>query len=134
MKSTSRLHFVQRRDAAPMRCGDKMAMRWSCYGDVKAIVAMRCGDVMAMRRPCDGHATAMRRRCNRADSDDDETAQKQAQKNLNNSVKYLHIPTVGICRYVPVNICTYLLPAANILLRQCQIPAHSDHIPADSAM
>ena len=28
MKSTSRLHFVQRRDAAPMRCGDAMAMRW----------------------------------------------------------------------------------------------------------
>jgi hypothetical protein len=59
MKSTSRLHFVQRRDAAPMHCGDAMTMRWSCGGDA---LRRSDGDATAMRRPCDDHATAMQPR------------------------------------------------------------------------
>jgi hypothetical protein len=64
MKSASRLHFVQRRDAAPMRCGDAMAMRRRCDCNATAQTAMQ------PRR---------NRRRNRAETGA-ETAQKPAQK------------------------------------------------------
>ena len=93
MKSACRLRFVQRRDAAAMRCG--------------------CN---AMRR-CDGDATAMRRRCDRADGD--ATAQKPARKPAQNLAQYMQvflqkycrivtIQQVGICRYFIQDTCKYL--------------------------
>ena len=93
MKSACRLRFVQRRDAAAMRCG--------------------CN---AMRR-CDGDATAMRRRCDRADGD--ATAQKPARKPAQKLAQYMQvflqkysrivtIQQVGICRYSMQDTCKYL--------------------------
>jgi hypothetical protein len=93
MKSACRLRFVQRRDAAAMRCG--------------------CN---AMRR-CDGDATAMRRRCDRADGD--ATAQKPARKPAQKLAQYMQvflqkysrivtIQQVGICRYFIQDTCKYL--------------------------
>jgi len=93
MKSACRLRFVQRRDAAAMRCG--------------------CN---AMRR-CDGDATAMRRRCDRADGD--ATAQKPARKPAQKLAQYMQVflqkysrivthTAVGICRYFMQNTCKYL--------------------------
>ena len=93
MKSACRLRFVQRRDAAAMRCG--------------------CN---AMRR-CDGDATAMRRRCDRADGD--ATAQKPARKPAQKPAQYMQvflqkysrivtIQQVGICRYFMQDTCKYL--------------------------
>ena len=93
MKSACRLRFVQRRDAAAMRCG--------------------CN---AMRR-CDGDATAMRRRCDRADGD--ATAQKPARKPAQKPAQYMQvflqkysrivtIQQVGICRYFIQDTCKYL--------------------------
>ncbi len=48
MKLASRLRFVQRRDAAPMRCGDATAMprrcdrnTWHCDGDAIAQMAIQ---------------------------------------------------------------------------------------------
>ena len=93
MKSACRLRFVQRRDAAAMRCG--------------------CN---AMRR-CDGDATAMRRRCDRADGD--ATAQKPARKPAQKLAQYMQvflqkysrivtIQQVGICRYFMQDTCKYL--------------------------
>ena len=93
MKSACRLRFVQRRDTAAMRCG--------------------CN---AMRR-CDGDATAMRRRCDRADGD--ATAQKPARKPAQKLAQYMQvflqkysrivtIQQVGICRYFMQDTCKYL--------------------------
>jgi len=93
MKSACRLRFVQRRDAAAMRCG--------------------CN---AMRR-CDGDATAMRRRCDRADGN--STAQKPARKPAQKLAQYMQvflqkysrivtIQQVGICRYFMQDTCKYL--------------------------
>jgi len=93
MKSACRLRFVQRRDAAAMRCG--------------------CN---AMRR-CDGDATAMRRRCDRADGG--ATAQKPARKPAQKPAQYMQvflqkysrivtIQQVGICRYFMQDTCKYL--------------------------
>ena len=100
MKSASRLRFVQRCDAAAMRCG--------------------CD---AMRR-CDGDATAMRRRCDRADGD--ATAQKPARKPAQKPAQYMQVflqkysrivthTAVGISRYFMQNTCKYL----NIVTSGC---------------
>ena len=104
MKSACRLRFVQRRDAAAMRCG--------------------CN---AMRR-CDGDATAMRRRCDRADGD--ATAQKPARKPAQKLAQYMQvflqkysrivtIQQVGICRYFMQDTCKYLHIVTSGCLPMC---------------
>ena len=126
MKSTSRLRFQQRCDAA------------------------------AMRRRCDGDATAMRprrRQCNRAETGAETGAvyagifakiQQDSDKYSSRYLwvfhaKYLQIPahsdirlpttvpvSASMSSYVMTNTCTYLLSQVHILLIQLQIPTYSD--------
>ena len=98
MKSACRLRFVQRRDAAAMRCG--------------------CNAMAAAMRRCDGDATAMRprrRRCNRAETGAETGAETSAacaqdrfkidaefrQNNDKIQTSYMQIQT---CMYVLVSI------------------------------
>jgi hypothetical protein len=75
-KLSSRLHFLQRRDAAPMRCGDATVMRRRCDR-------------------AEGDATAQKPA--------QKLAQKPAQYA---QVFFVTNTSVGMCRYFLQNTCT----------------------------